>query len=89
MGARSRDIQVKMLSERKANRDGNCADVVPDAPFQFTLDSRFSRRGEPQVTNFSRLLTYLTEWHVKVSQRGVIFSDARVCARPPYIAYVD
>lgn len=77
MGTRSRDNQVKMLSDRNADREGHSTDNVADALFRLTDVSRFRRCGEPQVTNVSRLLTSLMESHRELTQRGVILTADR------------
>lgn len=53
MGMRSRDNQAKMLSDRKADREGHGTDNVDDALFRLTIDSWFRGRGEPQLTRVS------------------------------------
>lgn len=63
MGTRSRHNEVKMLSDRKADREGHSTDNVADAIFRFMIDSRLRRRVEPHVTNVSCLRTSLTESH--------------------------
>lgn len=60
-GTSSAENEVKMLSDRKADREGHVADIVADGMFRFTLDTRFRRRGEPQARNVSSPLTFLTE----------------------------
>lgn len=40
-GSRSKENQVKKLSTRKANKEGQRADVLCDALFRVTLEIRF------------------------------------------------
>lgn len=46
MGTRRAYNQVKPLSDRKVDREGRSTDIVADALFRFTSDSKFRRGGE-------------------------------------------
>lgn len=50
-GTRVKDNQVKSLSARKADRDGDSADAIADSRFRVTLIVRFRRGGEKQTQN--------------------------------------
>lgn len=73
-GTRSRFVQVKMLSDRKAGIERQSSDIVSDVLFHFTLKSWFRRRGEPHAINLSRFLTSLTDSHGELSQHRVILT---------------
>lgn len=88
MGTRSRDVEVKMLSDQNADSEGHSTDVVADAVFRFTLDNRIRRRGDPRVSNESRLLRSLTKSHGEVSERGVTLTGDRGIRRRPNIENV-
>lgn len=44
MGTRSAENDVKIISIRKAGREGQSADVVSDEKFKISLDSRLRKR---------------------------------------------
>lgn len=48
MGARSADNEVKMLSHREADREGQSGNVIADTLFGLSFDTRTRKRGEAQ-----------------------------------------
>lgn len=60
-GTRAADNQVKMLSARKADREGHSADAVADALSRVVMALRFRRRGESQVESVGKLLSTLLD----------------------------
>lgn len=77
MGTRSVDYQVKILSDRKDDREGQSEDLIDDDLFRFTIDMRVRRRGEPQLSIVKHLPTAPTEISGEVSQRGLILMGDR------------
>lgn len=59
MRTRSADNEVKMISDRKVDREGHCRDSAADPLLMFTLQSRFRGCGEPQLPNYCHLLNSL------------------------------
>ena len=53
---RASDNQVKSISKRKADREGQTADAIADVLFPATLAVRFRRRGWKQSDNFQQLI---------------------------------
>ena len=80
-GTRARDNQVKKLSNRKADKEGHCADVVSDAIFRIVLGLRFSRRGESQEDNVNKLLDSLLSGLGQVSVSGLVLTADRGYAK--------
>ena len=76
-GARASDNQVKTLSARKADREGNTADAMADALFRVTLMIMFRRRGEGQSANVSNLIGTLLEGGGEQSLHGLIITADR------------
>lgn len=60
-GARESDNQVKMLSARKADKEGHLADVIVDALFRILSAIRFRRRGESQSDSATKLVSLWME----------------------------
>lgn len=56
MGIRSQSNPVKSIFIRKADREGQSADVVADALFRFSIESRLHRRGESSTDSVNQLL---------------------------------
>lgn len=58
-GTRAVYVPDKMLSQRKADREGHSAGVVDDALLRVVLYLRFRDRGEPEVESVKTLLSSL------------------------------
>jgi hypothetical protein len=54
-GTRARDNQVKLLSSRRADKEGYCADALAEPFTRLTLYFRFRRRGQTQEDNVEAL----------------------------------
>lgn len=69
--------KVKMLSTRKANREGHSADAVADALSRIVLALRFRRRRESQAESVRKLVTALLDGRGEKSLDGCIFTADR------------
>lgn len=76
-GTRAADNQVKMLSNRKADREGHSADAVADALFRIVLALRFRRRAEPQHVSVRKLIDSLMDGRGEKSITGCIVTADR------------
>lgn len=76
-GMRSRDNQMKMLSARKADKEGYITETVCDALFPLKLRVRFRRRGESQFSNVEKIFYSMTEDQGKMSLHGLIVTVDR------------
>lgn len=85
MGTRAQDNPVKMLSPRKADKEGHCADVVADALFRLVLLHRFRRRGEDGATGVRAVLSALTDGRGETSLVSCILAADRGYGKPEFI----
>jgi hypothetical protein len=76
-GARATDNQVKILSARKADREGHCADAIADALFGITWFVRFRRRGHKQTENVNQVLNCILESRGEQSFHGYTITADR------------
>lgn len=72
IGTQGRDIPVRTLSARKADKKGHSSDVVADALFRFVLQLRFRRRGESHMENVKKLLSPMMDHRGDNSLKGVL-----------------
>ena len=85
MGTRSHSNPVKSISIRKADREGQSADVIADSLFRFTIDSRLHRRGEGRIESVRQLLKNVQEGRGELSTRSTIFTADRGYSSPAFM----
>lgn len=61
IGTRSKYNQVKALSARKADREGQSEEVRADGIFRTTLEARLRRRGETKIIDVGKIMDSLIE----------------------------
>lgn len=71
------DNQVETLSCRKAEKEGQSADLICDALFRITLGVRFRGRSELQTSNVRKLLDLLVKTKREMSLNGLIATADR------------
>lgn len=76
-GTRAADNQVKLLSSRKADKEGHSADAVADALSRIVFGLRFRRRGETQVDAVKALLSGIFEGKGEDSLNGCMVTADR------------
>lgn len=76
-GTRANDNQVKMLSARKADKEGHCVDAIADALFRITFMVRFRRRGESQTENVEKLINSIVDERGESSLSGFVVTADR------------
>ncbi|PXF43284.1 hypothetical protein BWQ96_06981 [Gracilariopsis chorda] len=76
-GTRASDNQVKMLSARKADKEGHSADALADALFRIILAIRFRRRGEAQTESVKKLLSTVLDGRGEEANTGCIVTADR------------
>lgn len=73
-GTRAHDNQFKMISNRKADKEGHSADALADALSRVLLAMRFWRRGEHQVDSVRNMLTGLFDGMVQGALNSCIIT---------------
>ena len=71
IGSRSKEIQNKLLSQRKAAKEGHSADLLYENFMSVVLHSRLRRLGESQCTNVYRLFSLVLNSRGEKSLRGM------------------
>jgi hypothetical protein len=76
-GTKAADNHVKLLSSRKADKEGHCSDSLADAMFRVTFMVRFRRRGESQSKNVMQLMESVLQNHGEQSLHGFVITADR------------
>ena len=71
IGSRSKEIQNKLLSQRKVAKEDYAADLLCENFMSVVLHSRLRRLGESQCTNVYRLFSSVLNGRGKKSLRGM------------------
>jgi len=56
ISSKGEDIESKLLSDRKAGKEGPATDVISDSFFQILFGMRLGTVGESQLVNVEKLL---------------------------------
>lgn len=58
-GSKAKDVEVKIVSDRKTVGEGPTCDCICDAYFQLVLGMRIKTYADSQIDNLCKLLDYL------------------------------